>query len=36
LQQVARQAIGRVTERAHFVLLSAMGYSLPAMGGLLS
>lgn len=35
LRQVARQAVGRVSERAHFVLLSALGYSPPAIGGLL-
>jgi transposase len=35
LRQVARQAVGRVSERAHFVLLSAQGYSPPAIGGLL-
>lgn len=35
LRQVARQAVGRVSERAHFVLLSAQGYSPPAIGKLL-
>lgn len=35
LRQVARQAVGRVSERAHFVLLSAQGYSPPAIGELL-
>jgi transposase len=35
LRQLARQAVGRVSERAHFVLLSAHGYSPPAIGGLL-
>jgi transposase len=35
LRQVARQAVGRVSERAHFVLLSGQGYSPPAIGGLL-
>jgi transposase len=34
LRQVARQAVGRVSERAHFVLLSAQGYSPPAISGL--
>lgn len=32
LRQVARQAVGRVSERAHFVLLSARGYSPPQIG----
>lgn len=35
LQQVARQAVGRVSERAHFVLLSAEGYSPPIIGRLM-
>ncbi len=35
LQQVARQAVGRVSERAHFVLLSAAGHSPPSIGKLL-
>jgi len=35
LRQVARQAIGRVSERAHFVLLSAQGYSPSAIGALM-
>jgi transposase len=35
LRQVARQAVGRVSERAHFVLLSRQGYSPPEIGGLL-
>ena len=35
LQQLARQAVGRVSERAHFVLLSAQGYSPPQIGTLL-
>jgi putative transposase len=35
LRQVARQAVGRVSERAHFVLLSAQGYSPPEIGALL-
>lgn len=34
LHQVARQAKGRVSERAHFVLLSAAGYSAPKIGEL--
>lgn len=32
LQQQARVTIGRVSERIHFVLLSAQGYSPPAIG----
>ena len=35
LRQVARQAVGRVSERAHFVLLAAQGYSPPKIGALL-
>lgn len=35
LRQLARQAVGRVSERAHFVLLSAQGYSPPEIGELL-
>ena len=35
LRQLARQAVGRVSERAHFVLLSAQGYSAPEIGDLL-
>jgi transposase len=35
LRQVARQAVGRVSERAHFVLLSGQGYSPPEIGRLL-
>ena len=35
LRQLARQAVGRVSERAHFVLLSAQGYSAPEIGKLL-
>jgi len=35
LRQLARQAVGRVSERAHFVLLATQGYSAPAIGGLL-
>jgi len=32
LRQVARQAVGRVSERAHFVLFSSQGYSPPEIG----
>lgn len=32
LRQMGRQAVGRVSERAHFVLLSAQGYSPPEIG----
>lgn len=35
LRQMGRQAVGRVSERAHFVLLSAQGYSPPEIGALL-
>jgi transposase len=35
LRQLARQAVGRVSERAHFVLLSEQGHSPPAIGRLL-
>ena len=35
LRQLARQAVGRVSERAHFVLLAAQGYSPPEIGKLL-
>jgi len=35
LRQLARQAVGRVSERAHFVLLSGQGYAPPAIGTLL-
>lgn len=35
LRQLARQAVGRVSERAHFVLLSHQGYSPPAIGDLM-
>jgi transposase len=35
LRQVARQAVGRVSERAHFVLLSVQGYAPPEIGRLL-
>lgn len=35
LRQAARQAIGRVSERIHFVLLSHQGYSPPEIGKLL-
>jgi transposase len=34
LRQMARQAVGRVSERAHFVLLSGRGYSPPEIGDL--
>ena len=35
LRQWARQAVGRVSERAHFVLLSEQGYSPPEIGRLM-
>jgi transposase len=35
LQQVARQAIGRTSERAHFVLMCSQGYSAPEIGRLM-
>lgn len=35
LRQVARQAVGRVSERAHFVLLSGQGHSAPTIGELM-
>ncbi len=35
LRQVARQAVGRVSERAHFVLLSHQGHSPPEIGCLM-
>jgi len=35
LRQWARQAVGRVSERAHFVLLSDPGYSSPEIGRLM-
>jgi transposase len=35
LRQLARQAVGRISERAHFVLLSAQGYSPREIGNLL-
>src|SRR5690242_5298656 len=35
LQQQARVTIGRVSERIHFVLLSAQGYSPPEIGRLM-
>ena len=35
LHQLARQAVGRVSERAHFVLLSARGHSAPRIATLL-
>lgn len=35
LRQLARQAVGRVSERAHFVLLSAQGHSPTKIGELM-
>ena len=35
LQQLARQAVGRVSERAHFVLISAQGCSPPRIAKLM-
>jgi len=35
LRQVARQAVGRVSERAHFVLLSDQGKSVPEAAALM-
>ncbi len=35
LQLQARRAVGRVSERIHFVLLSAQGYSPPEIGALM-
>ena len=35
LRQLARQAAGRVSERAHFVLLSGQGYSVPKISALM-
>ena len=35
LQLQARQAVGRVSERIHFVLLSAQGHSAPEIGALM-
>jgi transposase len=35
LRQVARQAMGRISERAHFVLLSADGFSATEIGNLM-
>jgi transposase len=35
LQRQARRAVGRVSERMHFVLLSAQGYSPPEIGDLM-
>jgi transposase len=35
LRQLARQAVGRVSERAHFVLLSDQGHSPPEIGRLM-
>jgi transposase len=35
LRQLARQAVGRISERAHFVLLSDQGHSPPEIGQLM-
>ena len=35
LRRLAREAIGRISERAHFVLLSDQGKSVPEIGALL-
>lgn len=35
LQQLAREGIGRVSERAHFVLLSGQGKSVPEIAALM-
>ena len=35
LRRLAREAIGRVSERAHFVLLSDLGKSVPEIGALM-
>jgi hypothetical protein len=35
LRRLAREAIGRVSERAHFVLLSDQGKSVPEIGALM-
>ena len=35
LEQISRQAVGRVSERAHFVLLAAQGYSPRVIGRLM-
>lgn len=35
LRQLAREAIGRISERAHFVLLSDQGKSVPEIGALM-
>ena len=35
LRRLARAAIGRVSERAHFVLLSDQGKSVPEIGALM-
>jgi transposase len=35
LRQLARQAVGRVCERAHFVLLAGQGYTVPEIGQLM-
>ncbi|HZC84959.1 MAG TPA: hypothetical protein VE194_11040 [Rubrobacter sp.] len=34
LEQVSRQAVGRVALRAHMVLLSARGYSVPQIAAI--
>src|SRR5437870_282393 len=34
LQQVSRQAVGRVALRAHMVLLSGRGYDVPTIAGI--
>jgi transposase len=35
LRRLAREAIGRISERAHFVLFSDQGKSVPEIGALL-
>ena len=35
LRQLGRRAVGRVSERVHFVMLSAQGYSPPEIGDLM-
>ena len=35
LRQLGRQAVGRVSERAHFVTLCDQGYSPPEIGDLM-
>jgi hypothetical protein len=32
LRRLAREAVGRISERAHFVLLSDQGKSVPEIG----